>query len=71
MGKASYRQFEDIFKTKTTLTKEKKISLLNILKGLFINPLSEEFREPLDWEERGLINYNIIIQQPMDLMTVK
>jgi len=44
MSKEKHRQFEEVFKTKTTLTKDKKVSLLNIIKALMVNPLSEEFR---------------------------
>lgn len=41
MKERGFRQFETIFKTKTTLTKEKAMAVANIIKGLMINPLSE------------------------------
>jgi hypothetical protein len=42
-----------------------------ILKKLFDDKRSQEFRLPVDYEFYGLSNYPLIIKKPMDLSTVK
>ena len=64
-------QFPTIFSTSTPLTKERFKSLENILSSLFKHPDSDEFRKPLAYKERGLINYDVVIQTPMDISTVQ
>jgi len=36
-----------------------------------MDPNSEAFLTPVEWEELGLTDYPDIIKQPMDLSTVK
>ena len=42
-----------------------------ILKKLFDDKRSQEFRLPVDYEFYGLTNYPMIIKKPMDLSTIK
>jgi len=42
-----------------------------ILKKLCEDRRSEQFRNPVDYEFYGLVDYPIIIKNPMDLSTVK
>ena len=44
---------------------------LRIVNSLIRRDDSEIFREPVDWESLGLVDYPEIVTQPMDLKTVK
>mmetsp|Transcript_3907 Transcript_3907/g.6121 ORF Transcript_3907/g.6121 Transcript_3907/m.6121 type:complete len:219 (+) Transcript_3907:41-697(+) len=44
---------------------------LKIVYGLLAKPDADPFREPVDWEAIGLLDYPDIVKQPMDLGTLK
>lgn len=45
--------------------------MLQIINSLLASPISEAFREPVDWRGLGLEDYPVVIKKPMDLGTVK
>eukprot|EP01017_Pseudomicrothorax_dubius_P013077 TRINITY_DN1563_c0_g1_i2.p1 TRINITY_DN1563_c0_g1~~TRINITY_DN1563_c0_g1_i2.p1 ORF type:complete len:234 (-),score=46.53 TRINITY_DN1563_c0_g1_i2:112-813(-) len=47
----------------------KKMNMM--LNSLFENPNSEEFRIPVDYKGLGLVDYPMIIKNPMDLGTIR
>ena len=57
--------------SKTHITNEEYDLLCKILKHLIDSPISEAFREPVDYITYGLIEYPKIVKRPMDLGTVK
>ncbi|GMI44641.1 hypothetical protein TrCOL_g360 [Triparma columacea] len=44
--------------------------LTKLIEQIIARPDSEAFRDPVPWEELGLIDYPQIVKQPMDLGTV-
>ena len=59
-------------KSKKTKIKKQDINKLkNILSKIEDDPKSYEFKEPVDYEGLGLDDYLSVIENPMDLSTVK
>lgn len=48
-----------------------EVEVLKILNKILAKRESELFREPVDWESLGLVDYLVIIKTPMDLGTVR
>ncbi|CAI2380146.1 unnamed protein product [Moneuplotes crassus] len=53
------------------ITEEVAKKLLSLVEELDDNPKSVEFRQPVDWKSYGLTDYPVIIQNPMDIGTVR
>ena len=45
--------------------------MLQLIQSLYDTQDSFEFRQPVDYEALGLIDYPLIVKRPMDLTTVK
>lgn len=58
-------------RTEKMATLSCKDEFLQIWKKMMSRKDSEFFRDPVDWEGLGLLDYPIIIKHPMDLGTVK
>jgi hypothetical protein len=53
------------------LSQEEKLKALSMLQKLKDDGKSQGFRKPVAWKKLGLLNYPLIIPQPMDLSTVE
>ena len=45
--------------------------LLKVVCAFISRPESLPFREPVDWEALGLLDYPQVVKKPMDLGTIK
>lgn len=53
------------------LRKEGYIQVKGLIESIEADRNSDVFREPVDWEEMGLLDYPQIVKNPMDLSTCK
>ena len=56
---------------KSKIKKQDLTKLKNIISQIEEDPKSHEFKEPVDHEGLGLDDYLSVIENPMDLSTIK
>lgn len=60
-----------IFSSRTMLGRDECSKILQVLQSLNNSCDSLPFRDPVNWEEFGLLDYPVIIKNPMDLSTIR
>ena len=59
------------FASATLIGREEAKKLNQLVQSLMDSSDSVEFRNPVDWQAYGLLDYPTIVKKPMDLNTVK
>jgi len=59
------------FSSNTFKGREEQKKVIQLIQSLLDTQDSFEFRQPVDHEALGLVDYTIIVKRPMDLGTVK
>lgn len=59
------------FSSQTMMGRDEAAKVQQVLLSLNNTSDSLVFREPVNWQELGLVDYPVVIKNPMDLGTVK